>query len=288
MFATRVTSTRLVLSTLLLSFAAAAPQLAHAAEEDTIATDRPDFVESSNVVGKSRFQVETSIGHDRTKAAGLRAHTWSTPTLLRYGISDAWEVRLETDGAIRERLTDEASGLRQSTRGAGDLSLGLKWHALDASGAIPSVGLLFHADLDTGSSAFRGEGTRPSARMVAEWELGADVSLGVMPGLGYERHGGGAFGILGVVLGKAWNDNLRSFVELSSPRIASSADGGTEASATGFGLWVTLALKATRAGHSAHTASTASATLRSAPGGATCEASARGMAALSASVSSRQ
>ncbi len=231
MITTRLNATRFSLASLLLALAAAAPHVGYAAEQDTIATDRPDFVESSNVVGKSRFQVETSIGHDRGKAAGLRSRTWSTPTLLRYGISDAWEVRLETDGAIRERVTDEANGLRQSTGGAGDLSLGLKWHVLDASGAIPSVGLLLHADLDTGSAAFRGDGTRPSARMVAEWELGSDLSLGVMPGLGYER-GGGAYGIVGVVLGKAWNDELRSFVELSSARIADSADGGTEASAT--------------------------------------------------------
>lgn len=203
-----------------------------AAEENSIATDRPDFVESSNVVGKSRFQVETSIGLDRNTADSVREHTWSSPTLLRYGISDTWEVRMESDGVIRQRFTADASGTRQSERGYGDLSLGLKWHAMDASGNAPSLGLLFHADLDSGSAPFRGQGTRPSARMVAEWEFSNDISLGVMPGIGYERDGGGTFGILGVVVGKGWNDRLRSFVELSSPRIAGTADGGTEASAT--------------------------------------------------------
>lgn len=58
------------------------------------------------------------------------------------------------------------------------------------------------------------------------------MSLGVMPGIGYERHAGGGFGILGIVLGKSFTDRLRSFVELSSPRIAGTTDGGTEASAT--------------------------------------------------------
>ncbi len=117
-------------------------------------------------------------------------------------------------------------------RGTGDLSLGMKWHAMDAVGAMPSVGVLLHADLDSGSTAFRGNGTRPSARMVAEWDLASEMSLGLMPGVGYDRDAGGAFGILGVVLGKGWSDQLRSFVELSSPRIAKGADGGTEASAT--------------------------------------------------------
>ena len=51
----------LILGAILM--AAVAP--AHAAADDAIATDRPDFVESSNVVGKGRMQVETSLAMDR-------------------------------------------------------------------------------------------------------------------------------------------------------------------------------------------------------------------------------
>ncbi len=222
---------RTVLS-LMLFTCAAVPFGAHAADDDTIATDRPDFVESSNVVGKGRFQVETSIGMDRNKADGVREQTWATPTLLRYGISENLEVRLESDGLIRQRISDAGTGLSYRERGTGDLSLGMKWHAMDAVGTMPSVGVLLHADLDSGSSVYRGNGTRPSARMVAEWELASEMSLGVMPGIGYDRDAGGTFGILGIVLGKGWNDQLRSFIEVSSPRIAKRADGGTEASAT--------------------------------------------------------
>lgn len=221
---------RTILSLLLVC--AALPHGAHAADDDSIATDRPDFVESSNVVGKGRFQVETSIGMDRSKSAGVREQAWATPTLLRYGISENLEVRLESDGLIRQRISDASTGLTYRERGTGDLSLGMKWHAMDAVGTMPSVGVLLHADLDSGSTAFRGNGTRPSARMVAEWDLASEMSLGVMPGIGYDRDAGGTFGILGVVLGKGWSDKFRSFIELSSPRIAKRADAGTEASAT--------------------------------------------------------
>ncbi|WP_426207855.1 transporter [Massilia sp. TWP1-3-3] len=187
---------------LLLFLAALGPHTAFAADGDSITTDRPNFVESSNVVGAGRVQLETSIGIDRSKVDGVREHTIATPTLLRFGVSDTVELRVETDGAMRSRTTDGSSP-RQSKRGYGDVSLGLKWHAVDAAGALPSLGLLFHADLDTGSAPFRGQGTRPSARIVAEWELGAGMSLGVMPGFVYERHAGGTHGILGVVVGKA-------------------------------------------------------------------------------------
>lgn len=199
-----------------------------AASDEPIATDRPDFVESSNVVGKGRLQVESSVAFDRNGPDGSRETFRSTPTLVRFGVTDTLELRVESDGALHQRTNGIGT-----ERGYADASLGLKWHAMDGEGSRPSVGILLHADLSTGSEAFREEGTRPSARVVAEWELPDDFSFGLMPGIGYEKHDGGkVFGILGVVAGKAWNDRLRSFVEVSSPHIASSANGGTEASLT--------------------------------------------------------
>lgn len=200
------------------------------AAEDEIATDRPDFVESSNVVGNGRFQIETSFAADRNKADGVKERGYATPTLLRYGIGDNWEVRLETDGRIRTTSTDIASGGRLTEKGYGDVSLGVKWHVADAQGASPSMGLLAHVDLDTGSAPFRAPGKGGSLRLAAEWEFADDWSLGVMPGLAWlpndngDRH---TTGIFGIVVGKGWTDALRTFVEYSDQRIARARDGGT-------------------------------------------------------------
>lgn len=205
---------------------------ASASADDPIATDRPDFVESSAVVGKGRLQVESSVEVERNGSDDERETVWSTPTLLRFGVTDSIELRVESDGALRQR-TSAPGSTGATERGYADLSVGMKWHAMDARDQLPSVAVLLHADLSTGSAAFRDEGTRPSARVVAEWELANDLSLGVMPGIGYEKqHGGNMFGILGVVVGKSWSDQLRSIVEVSSPHIARSANGGTEASLT--------------------------------------------------------
>ena len=200
------------------------------AADDEIATDRPDFVESSNVVGKGRFQIETSFAVDRNKADGVKDKAYSTPTLLRYGISDAWEIRLETDGRMRATTTDLASGARSTDSGYGDVSLGVKWHIADENGASPSMGVLAHVDLDTGSAPFRAQGKGGSLRLAAEWEFADDWSLGVMPGLAWlpndngDRH---TTGIFGIVLGKGWTDQLRTFVEYSDEKIARARDGGT-------------------------------------------------------------
>lgn len=204
------------------ALAAALLPLAAHAEEEPMATDRPDVVESSNVVGKGRFQIETSFASESNKVAGVKTTTRMTPTLLRYGITENTELRLETDGFLREG--DE--------RGFADVSLGLKWHTHDGDDASgkPSLGWLFHADLDSGSSAFRGHGVRPSVRMVAEWELPQDWSLGVMPGLLRDTNDAGEHyvaGSLAVVLGKSWTDKFRTFVEVAGHQLTSAKNGGS-------------------------------------------------------------
>ncbi len=200
--------------------------LGTARADDTITTDRPDVVESSDVVGAGRFQIETSVAHERGSAAGARIRTRSNPTLLRYGLSDQCELRLETDGRLSTRGSD---GSRASAWA--DTAVGAKWHVQDGDEdrGRPGIAWLVHADLDTGSSASRGQGTRPSLRMVAEWELPGGYAAGVMPGLFAERNDAGqryVGGTLAVVLGKSWGDDLRSFVEVAAQRLASGRNGG--------------------------------------------------------------
>lgn len=204
-----------------LTLALTAPSWA----DDEIATDRPDFVESSQTVGKGRFQIETSLAWERDKVDGLKLRGRATPTLLRLGISENWELRLETDGKVN------AKGNGVSVSGTGDASLGLKWHFADQESSWPSMALLLHADLDSGSAAFRGQGTRPSARLVAEWELANDWSFGLMPGVFRERNdnGGRYTGlIMAAVLGKGLNDQWRVFAEIAGTQLASKANGGNQ------------------------------------------------------------
>lgn len=204
--------------------------LAHAAQSDVIVTDRPDFVESSAVVGHARFQVETGIVVERNRVDGSKERTITTPTLLRIGAGQDWELRLETDGRTVFRTEQIATGAKQTLRGYSDLSVGVKWHATDGSGSAPSMALLGHVEVDSGTAPFRGNGLRPSLRVVAEWELPNDLSLGLMPGLVYDRSDQGerfVGAIFGIVLGKTWSDRFRTFVEIAAPQIARARDGGT-------------------------------------------------------------
>lgn len=198
-----------------------------AEQEDEMATDRPDFVESADVVGKGRVQLETSVSYERNRANGVKTRLVGTPTLLRLGVSERWEVRIETDG--RQVLREEQGGLRQTVAGFADTSLGLKWNWQKGKDNTPTMALLLHADLDSGSAAFRGDGIRPSVRMVAEWEFANDVSLGIQPGITLDKNADGkrfSAGQLGVVVGKGFTPAWRGFVELAVQQIAKSEDGG--------------------------------------------------------------
>ena len=202
----------------------------HVAADDSIVTDRPGFGESSDVVGKSRLQIETSMALERNHADGVATRTLTTPTLFRYGVSDTLELRLETDGRVIERSRDDLSGQAMTQRGYADTSLGLKYHAMDQNGWRPSIGLLLHADLPSGSSQFRGNGVRPSLRVAAEWELPSDYSLGAITGLVVDKNDTGkrfAASLFGITLGLKLTEKTRVFAELSAPQIARAENGGT-------------------------------------------------------------
>ncbi|MRW94307.1 transporter [Duganella sp. FT80W] len=206
------------------------PLLAQAADEkDQIITDRPDFVESSNVVGAGRFQIETSVAMDRNKANGIKERSYSTPTLLRFGLSDNLEARIETDGRMRVITDDLNTGTHSTENGYADVSLGVKWHVADEQGARPSMGILAHVDLDSGSGPFRAAGRGGSLRLAAEWELPDEMGLGIMPGIAWQHNDNGeryTSGIFGIVLGKNWSERCRTFIEYSAPQIARSGNGG--------------------------------------------------------------
>lgn len=206
--------------------------LALAAQADAISTDRPDFVESSDVVGKGHVQIETGFQSEREAANGIRTRTRTTPTLLRIGLNDALEFRAETDGLTLARSTDSALGASSTQRGWADVSLGLKWRTQDGDEdkGTPSMAWLVHADLDTGSAAFRGQGVRPSLRFVAEWELAHEVSVGVMPGIVLDRNAAGkrfVSSMFAVTVSKGWTREWHTFVELAGQQFAARRNGGS-------------------------------------------------------------
>lgn len=161
---------------------------------------------------------------ERTRSGGQDLRSTTTPLLLRLGVGHALELRLETDGAVRARSTDTATGATQSEHGYADLSLGVKWRMREGDEArgTPAIAWLAHVDVDSGSRALRGQGLRPSLRVVAEWELPQDMSLGVMHGLLYDKDDDGhrfTSGLLAVTVSKPRAPGWHGFVELGGKNL---------------------------------------------------------------------
>jgi len=194
----------------------------------SIGTDRPDFVESSSTVGKGNVQVEGSVAFDETEIGGTEVSNWTTPFLFRIGVADDWELRVESDWFIRSTWEEGENSPELTTNGVSDFAVGVKWAFFaPETGSAPSMAALVHANLPTGSNDFRGDGARPSLRVVAEWALG-DWGIGVMPGILYDRGDKGRFvsGIFGAVVGKGVTDSLRAFVEVAFEQITEDKYGG--------------------------------------------------------------
>lgn len=96
--------------TLALQLAAAA---AAQPVDDTINPDRPGLADGSNVVGAGRVQVETGLRQDDRSGKGTRFRT-----LLRAGLTDKVEFRVESNTYTRVTQTDPTPGEGQ-IRGRG-------------------------------------------------------------------------------------------------------------------------------------------------------------------------
>lgn len=217
------------------AFCALAAAGARAGDEDTVSSDRPSVAESAQVVGKGRFQLETGLQWERQRDADLHTRTLSTPTLLRFGLGASTELRIETEGRTVIHASEPGNGPLPTVAGYADTELGIKWRLAaqqeQGLGGMPSLGVLLHAALPSGSRALRGHGLRPSLRVPAEWEMAGGYSLGLMPGLGVDSDDEGkryAYGIIAAELDKEFNERMHGFVELAAPQIARASHGGTQ------------------------------------------------------------
>ena len=202
-----------------LAFLLAAGAAAHA--DDAISPDRPDFTNGPDVMAKGRFQVETSGAWQRDKVDGQTTRLRATPTLLRLGLGNDLELRLDTSGWQHQS--------NPSATGRGDFGLGAKWQLQDGDESKPGLGLLLDVLTPSGSGVFKGHGLRPALSFLAQWQLSKGYSIGTMTGLLVERNdadqrytGALASASLGIPLG----EKLHAFAELAAQQIASSRNGG--------------------------------------------------------------
>ena len=183
--------------------------------DDTINADRPGIADGSAVVGKGRFQIETGLQREFRDRAGEKTHTVFIPTLLRLGLSDKWEMRIESNVHTWDRVT-AADGTFTKSSGDAPVSVGAKYRLQDADGTGSSSGIIVRIFPRSGSGNYRSSYITADVRLVADWDFAADWSLNPNVGLArYEDGAGQLFsaGLFAATLSYNVNKKLSVFLD---------------------------------------------------------------------------
>jgi hypothetical protein len=139
-------------------------------ERGELVTDRPDFTESSLVVGKGIWQLETGAIYGGEGAARAFA---APQALLRVGVSRNLELRFGTAGVLAER---DGAGF-ENTVGGADFELGAKLTLLDEEKHGIAMSVIPIVSFPTGSTAFTSGGVDPTVKFTWARDLPSGFGL---------------------------------------------------------------------------------------------------------------
>lgn len=129
-----------------------------------LVTDRPDFTESTDVVGTGVAQLETGIAYEGDGEGSARTRGLTTPqALLRIGLSRHTELRLGADGFVSETAGVGAGAVR--TSGGSDFELAVKFHLPTEKRLGIDLAIIPIVSLPIGSSAFTSGGVDPTVKI---------------------------------------------------------------------------------------------------------------------------
>ena len=148
--------------------------------DEPINADRPGIADGSKVVGHGRLQVEAGAQKEFRHTEGVSDRRVMAPLLLRAGIGQNWEFRLETNSYVFQR---SGGGLRPE--GGAPVALGAKYQVTDPTDrTTPSFGVIARLTPPSGSGSFRSRRTSGDLRLAADWDFAQNWSLNPNIGVG--------------------------------------------------------------------------------------------------------
>jgi hypothetical protein len=122
-------------------------------------------------------QVETGIQQEFRSHGGTAEHRYFLPTLLRIGVGDRWEARVESN-TFTHVAAPAAAATQTQQSSLAPVSLGLKFQIQDSVGLPhPSVGTILRVFPASGTGALHTTHTTGDLRLAADWDLTPRVSL---------------------------------------------------------------------------------------------------------------
>ncbi|HEX5443773.1 MAG TPA: transporter [Pirellulales bacterium] len=135
-----------------------------------INTDRPDFTDAVYSVGKGVALLETGYTFHKQNTAETHFSTRQLPeSLLRYGVTDEFELRLKWPGYLMVDSKTVATGVHAANFGSQDIDLGFKYELIQQRGWRPMTTLVAGMTLPTGSRGLSANYVQPHFNLVAGW-----------------------------------------------------------------------------------------------------------------------
>jgi len=154
-------------------------------DEDLINADRPGIADGSSVVGGKTFQVESGIQQEFRRSGNVREHTFFVPTLIRFGVSNQFEARIEGNTFTRVNTIVSANPTNHVS-GFAPVSLGLKYQFYNCHQL--SLGTIVRVFPTWGSNEFRTQHATGDIRLAADWKFAPRLKLSLNPNVGIARY----------------------------------------------------------------------------------------------------
>ena len=155
---------------------------------DLINPDRPGIADGSRVISRAQWQFEVGLQNElRRPEAGTRTATTFAPTLIRFGIAERLEARVETNSIASTRTSGSGVPATRTT-GYSPVSIGAKYQIYDSGvEGRHSFGLIARLFPPTGSSEFRNTRYTGDVRLAADWDFAPKLSINPNLGVGSQE-----------------------------------------------------------------------------------------------------
>ncbi|HEX7978856.1 MAG TPA: transporter [Gemmatimonadaceae bacterium] len=164
-----------------------------------IDADRPGIADGSHLIGAGQIQLETGYAQERHRDGDVPSRLSIAPTLLRIGLSQWVEARLEGNTFTHERVSPP-DGSATTSNGFSPLFLGAKIALYDPKQSGPlQVSTIVRIAPPSGTDDFKSDRTTADVRLVANWQFTPTLSLN--PNVGYGAYEGSNGTLVNTALG---------------------------------------------------------------------------------------
>ena len=137
-----------------------------------ISTDRPDFTDATFTVGQGITMLETGYTFRRVIDSQSRFTTRQLPeTLIRYGVTKDFELRLKWNGYLMLDHRDLPSGVRTTQFGSEDIDIAFKWQLFEQQNWRPKFLVVAGALVPSGTRDFSGNDVQPHVFLLQGWQI---------------------------------------------------------------------------------------------------------------------